>query len=142
MLETLPLTPNGKVDHRALPNPDLRSDLEPTYVAPQTEVEHTIAKVWQEVLHLEQMGIHDNFFDLGGHSLLMAQVHNKLEAVLDKDIAIIELFRYPTISSLTKYLSPKENEQPSSQKIHDRVKKQKDAINRQKQLTRQTKNIE
>ncbi len=135
ILENLPLTPNGKVDRQALPKPEVRQ-LEAAYVVPQTEVEQTIATVWQEVLHIKQVGLHDNFFELGGHSLLMAQLHNKLGNVLDKDISIIELFKHPTIGSLAKYLSPEANEQPDLQKINDRVKKQKDAINRQKQIRR------
>jgi len=134
VLPALPLLPNGKVDRQALPIPEgLRPESEAAYV-PGTEVEQTIAAVWQEVLHVCQVGIHENFFDLGGHSLLMAQVHNKLQDLLDRDIATIDLFKYPTISSLAKYLSPKPNEQPAFQKINERVKKQKDAHNRQQRL--------
>nr|WP_307731364.1 amino acid adenylation domain-containing protein [Microseira wollei] len=80
MLAAMPLTINGKVDRQALPIPEnLRPDLAVAYESPQTQVERIIANLWQEVLHLEKVGIYDNFFDLGGHSLLLVQVHNKLE---------------------------------------------------------------
>lgn len=74
MLKALPLTPNGKVNRNALPEPDdHRPELEATYEPPQTEVEQTIANIWQQMLHVEKVGIQDNFFDLGGHSLLLVQ---------------------------------------------------------------------
>jgi acyl-CoA synthetase (AMP-forming)/AMP-acid ligase II/acyl carrier protein len=136
-LNHFPLTPNGKVDPLALPVPDaLNLHLETTYVAPQTELEQIIATVWQQVLHLEKVGVEDSFFDLGGHSLLMAQAQSKLREVVDREVSIIELFKYPTISSLAKYLSEEPEEKSSLGQSQDRVKKQKDAINRQKQKQR------
>ncbi|MBC8427806.1 non-ribosomal peptide synthetase [bacterium] len=80
MLDALPLTPNGKVDRRALPAPDrTRPELEETFVAPHTPIASLIAEVWQEVLGVEKVGVYDNFFDLGGHSLLSMQVIARLE---------------------------------------------------------------
>lgn len=106
MLKTLPLTPNGKVNRNALPEPDdRRPELEVTYEPPQTEVEQTIAHIWQQMLHVEKVGIYDNFFDLGGHSLLLVQIHAKLREVLNTNISIVNLFEYPTINSLAKYLT-------------------------------------
>ncbi|MCX5965817.1 MAG: phosphopantetheine-binding protein, partial [Cyanobacteria bacterium] len=103
-LDALPLTPNGKVDRRALPKPDsTRSDAEENYVAPQSELERTIATVWQEVLHLEKVGIHDNFFDRGGHSLLATQIISRLCQVLQIDLSIRTLFEAPTIASFAEY---------------------------------------
>lgn len=119
MLEALPLTPNDKVASRSRPNSEgVRPDLSAAYLVAQTEVEQTIAAVWQEVLYLEEVDIHDNFFDLGGDSLLIAKVHNKLGAVLNRDISIVELFKHPTINSLAKYLSPESKEEPDFQKIY------------------------
>ncbi|HLO47956.1 MAG TPA: AMP-binding protein, partial [Kamptonema sp.] len=133
-LNALPLIPNGKLDPLALPVPDaFNIELETTYVAPQTDIEQAIASIWQQVLQLEKVGVDDNFFDLGGHSLLMAQAHSKLREALDKDVSMIELFKYPTISSLAKYLSEDSEEKSSAGQSGDRVKKQKEAINRQKQ---------
>lgn len=133
-LNALPLTPNGKVDRKALPAPCvLRPELEATYVAPQTALEQTIATVWQQVLHIKSVGLHDSFFDLGGHSLRMAQIHSKLREVLNTDVSMVDLFKYPTVSSLAKYLSQEPSQDSSLQSSRDRAKKQKEAMNRQKQ---------
>ncbi|MEG3990487.1 amino acid adenylation domain-containing protein [Microcoleus sp. S28C3] len=136
-LNHLPLTPNGKVDRKALPAPDaINPQLEITYIAPQTEIEKSIATVWQQVLHLEKVGVDDNFFDIGGHSLLMAQAHSQLREVVDKEVSIIEMFKYPTISSLAKYLSEEPEQKSSLRQSQERINKQKDAITRQKQKQR------
>ena len=136
-LNHFPLTANGTVDPLALPVPDaLKPQLQTTYVAPQTELEQIIASVWQQVLHLEKVGVEDNFFALGGHSLLMIQAQNKLREVIDREVSMMEMFKYPTISSLAKYLSEDPEEKSSLGQSQDRVKKQKDAINRQKQKQR------
>jgi acyl-CoA synthetase (AMP-forming)/AMP-acid ligase II/acyl carrier protein len=136
-LNHFPLTPNGTVDPLALPVPDaLNPQLQTTYVAPQTELEQIIATVWQQVLHLEKVGVEDNFFALGGHSLLMTEAQNKLREVVDREVSMMEMFKYPTISSLAKYLSEDPEEKSSFGQSQERVKKQKDAINRQKQKQR------
>jgi acyl carrier protein len=104
VLDALPLTPNGKVDRRGLPKPDqTRPDVEANYVAPQTEVERTIAAVWQEVLHLENIGIHDNFFQIGGHSLLATQIISRLSQVFQINLSVLTLFEAPTIASFAEY---------------------------------------
>ena len=121
ILETLPLLPNGKVDRHSLPAPDqTRPELAATYQPPQTEVEKIIAQIWQEALHVHEVGIHDNFFELGGHSLLLLQIHNQLQKRFQQSLSILELFRYPTISSLAKYLSQEQNEQVSLPETGDR----------------------
>ena len=105
-LDAFPLTSSGKVDRRALPAPQgsRESAVETIYVDPRTELERTIAGVWREVLKLDRVGTGDNFFDLGGHSLLAAQVHARLAEVLGRDIALLDLFRYPTVASLAAFL--------------------------------------
>ncbi|MEH2042432.1 non-ribosomal peptide synthetase [Nostoc sp.] len=114
MLEALPLTPNGKVDRKALPAPDtLRPELEVLYQPPQTEVEKTIANIWQEVLNVEDIGIHDNFFELGGHSLLLVQVHSKLQKIFERDFLLVEMFQYPTVNHLARYVSQESTEETS-----------------------------
>ncbi|MEH2283662.1 MAG: amino acid adenylation domain-containing protein [Nostoc sp.] len=133
ILEALPLTPNGKVDRQSLPTPEtLHSELEVTYVMPQTEMERTIATIWQEMLHLEKVGVNDNFFDIGGHSLLMVQVNSKLQEVLQRDLSVVEMFQNPTINSLAQYLS--QEQQLSFIGTRDRVQKQIEARQKQKQL--------
>lgn len=116
VLENLPLTPTGKVDRGALPDPgEYRSLPAGDYVAPRTEVERAIATVWQEVLGLEKVGLYDNLFDLGAHSLLMIRAYSKLREVLGKDITMMDMFRYPTISSLAKYLAGTEAASPEEE---------------------------
>jgi amino acid adenylation domain-containing protein len=105
VLDTLPVTFNGKVDREALPALDQsRPELTAAFIAPRTQVERTLAAVWQEVLRVEKVGIHDNFFDLGGHSLLMVRLHAKLRRMLKQNVSLIDMFAYPTISSLAAYI--------------------------------------
>jgi acyl carrier protein len=105
ILKAMPLTPNGKVDRRNLPVPDHTTRPDAAYVMPQTKVEQIIASVWQEMLHVEKVGIYDNFFELGGHSLLVVQVHHKLQEILGVKLSVVQMFQYPTIHSLSEHLS-------------------------------------
>jgi acyl carrier protein len=109
-LDSLPLTTNGKVDRKALPKPDtIRPNLEETFVAPTGAVESALAEIWAEVLGLERVGVHDNFFDLGGHSLLLMQLHGKLNEKFQTDISLVELFEYSTVYAQAKRLSKQES---------------------------------
>ncbi|MHC5747096.1 MAG: amino acid adenylation domain-containing protein [Nostoc sp.] len=105
-LKALPLTPNGKVNRQALPAPDnFEPELGTTSVQPRNHLEISIASIWQKVLKIEKIGIHDNFFDIGGHSLLLLQVHSKLCEIFSTNLLVLDLFRYPTISSLAVFLN-------------------------------------
>ena len=104
-LMTLPLNTSGKVDRKALPAPTNERTGSPV-VEPQTELEEAIAAIWQAVLKVEQVGIDDNFFDLGGHSLLLVQVHSQLQAYLGQKLPQITLLRYPTVRALAEHLNP------------------------------------
>jgi amino acid adenylation domain-containing protein len=143
LLEELPLTPNGKVNRRALPEPSpLHQEAVNIYVPPRTEMERIIAAIWQEVFRAEKLSVHSNFFDLGGHSLTLVRVHSMLHDRLHKEISMLDMFRYPTISSLSDYLSREqvvrtEVEPPRYQQIYDRALKQKDALSRRKQAMQQ-----
>jgi len=140
-LDAFPLTPNGKVDRKALPAPDgVRPELESAFVAPQNEIERSISGVWQEVLGVQKVGVDDNFFDLGGHSLLLVQVQSKFKKIFERDISIIELFKYPTINTLVKSFSAEKDESVDFLKIHEKAKKQKDALTRQRKLKEVKKN--
>ena len=105
-----------------------------TFEAPPTPLEEMLAQIWTEVLGVEQAGIHDNFFDLGGHSLLMIRIFRKLQEIIDQDISMITLFQYPTIGSLCNYLSGEAIERSSFEKIYDRADRQAKAIQQQKQM--------
>jgi len=104
-LEEMPLTPSGKIDRRALPAPEgKRPELEIAYVSPRSEAERIIAAIWQDVLGVEQVGVHDNFFDLGGHSLLVTQVFSRLKAAFGREFPMVDMFRYTTVVALAQYL--------------------------------------
>ena len=142
MLSALPLTPNGKVDRRALPAPQgLRPEMSANYEMPQTEAEVLIAAIWQEILQLEKVGINDNFFDLGGHSLLMVQIYNKLQNIFSQ-ISMIEMFKYPTVHSLAKRLTQNLNEEsaclPSYEHFNNRHVR-RSYMNIQRQLRSQNR---
>jgi long-subunit acyl-CoA synthetase (AMP-forming) len=109
-MEALPLTVNGKVDRRRLPSPEVeRLESVKEQIAPLTEVEKVIRKIWEEVLGVERIGIRENFFDLGGHSLLMVQAHGRLQEAFNEVLSMTELFKYPTVSALAKHLSRKKD---------------------------------
>ncbi|WLI31591.1 non-ribosomal peptide synthase/polyketide synthase [Pseudomonas rhodesiae] len=91
-LAQMPLTPNGKLDRKGLPAPDA-SLMQQTYVAPETELEQQIAAIWAEVLHLPQVGLNDNFFEVGGHSLLAIQITSRVQAELGLDVPLVEVFQ-------------------------------------------------
>jgi amino acid adenylation domain-containing protein len=106
MIESMPLLPNGKTDRAALATRARQScdDLAPFHAPPENPIEETIASVWRSILNLDRVGIDDNFFDLGGHSLLMTRVHLKLTEEFGTKIPVLEVFRYPTIRSLALFL--------------------------------------
>ncbi len=105
VLDKLPLTSNGKIDRKALPAPEMQSRDTTRLIKPKTALEQKIAAVWRKVLKLEQVGIQDNFFDLGGHSLLLLQVLSQLQETLNLSLPLVTLFQYPTIQSLAAHLA-------------------------------------
>jgi amino acid adenylation domain-containing protein len=129
--DSLPLNPNGKVNINALPMPRAIHDgRDKLYNAPKTRAEVVIGKVWSEFLKNDKIGIYDNFFDIGGHSLLIMQIHSKLKGMFKKELNIIDMFKYPTISSLAGYLSQEQEEQPGYAHIYDRARMQREAFSR------------
>lgn len=136
MLDKLPLLPNGKIDRRALPLPESVSRSTVAYQAPSSEIEREIAVIWQKALHLEKVSINDNFFDLGGHSLLLLEVNQKLRQSLQRDLSIVEMFQNPTIASLVQYLTQNSDKEDVFKSIRDRTSQRIKAINRQKRLTK------
>ena len=95
-LDALPLNSNGKVDRGALPAPVRTMVRREEPLAPaRGELERAIAGIWCEILDLPEVGVHDNFFDLGGHSLLLIKVHVRLVKTLECDLTVMDLFRHP-----------------------------------------------
>jgi len=110
-LPEVPLTVNGKIDKKALPDiGQERPVLEIDYVAPVIDVEKEIAGIWKGVLKINVVGIHDNFFDLGGHSVKISRVHALLESEMGIKVPLVQLFANPTIASLSRYLSGENNQ--------------------------------
>lgn len=120
-VESLPLTPNGKIDRNALPVPS--SQVETSQVSaepPRNQLEWTIAQTWGQELGIEQVGLNDNFFDLGAHSLMVAEVHVQLQQILNRELSLVDLFQFPTVRSLASHLS---GEQTSTPQVSDRAKR-------------------
>ena len=106
MLDALPLLPNGKVDRRQLPTPgSTRADLATPFLAPRTPVEEALTGIWAEVLGLDRVGIHDNFLELGGNSLLAAQVISRVISILQVEIPLRSLFESPTVADMAMVIT-------------------------------------
>ncbi|MGG1640083.1 amino acid adenylation domain-containing protein [Paenibacillus sp. NRS-1782] len=103
-LEQLPLTPNGKVDRRALPQPEGSISSGAEYVAPQNQLQVQLASIWKDVLELERIGIKDNFFEAGGHSLRATHVISLIHKELHKNVQLKDLFQHPTIEQLAQVI--------------------------------------
>lgn len=104
-LQTLPLTPNGKVDRQALSQIKLSNQRTSTnHTSPLTLVEKQLTQIWERVLRLEGIGVHDHFFDLGGHSLLVAQLFGEIERHFQCRLPLTAIFQSPTISQLAKQI--------------------------------------
>ena len=94
----------------------------PQASSPSSQLEQQISEIWQAVLNLPEVNVHENFFELGGHSVLLVQVHSKLEALAGRSLQLVNLFQYPTVSALAKYLSQAESDPSSSRMGQSRAK--------------------
>ncbi|MBE9121162.1 amino acid adenylation domain-containing protein [Tychonema sp. LEGE 07199] len=136
-VEAMPKTPSGKIDRRALPAPDSqRQEQSQSYAAPQSELEKVLAGIWSKLLKLDRVGIHDNFFEIGGNSLMTLKVAVQVRALLATDLPVVKLFQHPTIAQLANYLNQGQSASPSTNKFQDRADRQKAAFNRSKQFTK------
>ncbi|QQS37256.1 MAG: LLM class flavin-dependent oxidoreductase [Ignavibacteriales bacterium] len=109
VMEKFPLTPNGKIDRKSFPAPSssvTRSD-EDEAVHSNNEFELKISEIWKDLLKLPKVGLKDNFFDIGGHSLLAVQLHARLKESVDDELTLIDIFRFPTISTIVEYIEKK-----------------------------------
>jgi amino acid adenylation domain-containing protein len=105
ILDKLPRLPNGKVDRQKLHASDiLRREMESTAGDNWTDLQRSLANIWQETLGIEKVGLNDNFFQVGGNSLSIIRVHNRLREITGKDVSITDLFKHPTISSFAEFL--------------------------------------
>lgn len=131
-LSDYPLMQNGKIDYKSLPQPEeMRTLQSHTYVAPRSELEQKIADIYSNVLHVEQIGMDDNFFDMGGHSLLLVRVHLQLQELLKQKIAITKLFEYPTIRKVAALFADQVDRLASNRASH-RVVSRKEWVSKQR----------
>ncbi len=123
-LDEFPLTPNGKIDRQALPLPN--HEFQNLYEAPRNKIEQQLTEIWSLMLECEKISIHDNFFDLGGHSILAIKLLNQIQKSFNQELSLTSLFQNPTIAQLAQQLSQVEVQesisdllvlQPSGQKI-------------------------
>ncbi|HYN20668.1 MAG TPA: amino acid adenylation domain-containing protein, partial [Thermoanaerobaculia bacterium] len=133
LLDALPISRNGKVDRRALRpleglHPSERADLVP----PRNAVEEAVVRIWQQVLQRDRVSIHDNFFDVGGQSLLLLQVHTRLRETFQRDLSILDLFQHPTVSSIAGLLTRQGPEPDPLAGIEDEARLQVESIRRRR----------
>jgi amino acid adenylation domain-containing protein len=116
VLDALPLTPNGKTDRRALPDPAAAAApaRDAVRVPPRTPAEREVAAVWREVLRVDEVSVDDNFFNLGGHSLLLAQVAARLEERRGREVPLLDLFRHTTVAAQAAYLDGGTADEPAA----------------------------
>jgi amino acid adenylation domain-containing protein len=134
VLAELPLISSGKADRNALPEPaSIRPDLQAQFAPPQDDLEDTIAALWCEVLGVDRVGRHDGFFDLGGHSLLMAQLRTMMAARTGHEVSMVELFQHPTVASLAQYLRrPEDSPETTQQQARERAENRRQALARRR----------
>jgi len=130
-LDALPLTVNGKIDRAVLPPPTVAIPAEPDATA--TQLEREIVDIWCQTLGKQRIGLGDNFFDLGGDSLLLATVHTNVREKLKIEISITDLFEFPTVRSLARHLGTKSSAEPSFVDAQQRAQKQRAAFARKQQ---------
>lgn len=117
-LEAIPLTDTRKVDRKALPDPGTsRPELTTPYVAPKTPIEKELAKIWAEVLSTDEVGIHDDFFDLGGHSLSATRIISRVIATFELQLPVQALFDAPTVAAMSVVISNEEGQKADEEEL-------------------------
>jgi amino acid adenylation domain-containing protein len=131
-LDELPKTTSGKIDRRALPLEEREPEARSAYVEPKDEMELLIAGIWKRVFKVDEVSVLDNFFDLGGNSLLLVRVHDALQKAVGRPFPMLQLFTFPTIRSLAQALSSEPSGGVSLARAQDRARKQKLALEGQR----------
>lgn len=113
-IDQLPMTVNGKLDVAALPSPNRAAAQE--YSAPENQIQHQLCEIWQQLLGAEQIGIEDNFFEVGGNSVLIVQLQQRIAKQLGVKVSVVQLFAHPNIASLSRFLLSQQSPNMSSAK--------------------------
>ena len=125
VIDEFPISVNGKLDRHSLPVPDTTQLGNAEFIEPDGDIEVKIAKIWQDLLGIRKVGVDDNFFEVGGHSILMAQLQQKLKDQVAVEASLVDLFRYPTIRSFSSFVTQKESSSATIADVQKRVKKQR-----------------
>jgi hypothetical protein len=125
----LPQTPNGKIDRNALPAFQDGDTDDAAQVLPQGELEQRIAAIWQDVLKTSAVSVTTNFFDLGGHSLLALQVHRRLVEAVQPDLALTDIFRFPTVRAMAEFVASRDTGSDDRERVAvERGNRRRDAL--------------
>jgi aspartate racemase len=135
-MDVFPLTSNGKVDRGALPASNEAKGLAPP--AKGTDLEEQLADLWKEILGTQRIGLDENFFDLGGDSLLIVAVHSRLQKILQREIQVTDLFEYATVRSLARYLGESARTVQTFAAAQEQAKKQREALIRKRLVKEMT----
>ena len=117
ILDELPLLPNGKLNTKALPRPESVKRFSANYETAKNDIEKKVEKIWESILNIDHIGVNDNFFDIGGHSLLLIQVYYKIKESFETDLAVVDMFKYSTIRALSEYLGSEEKEDKMTETV-------------------------
>jgi hypothetical protein len=135
-LDTLPRDANGKVDRPALLKVQTPlAESGSAYIAPQTPLEHSLTEIWRELLGLERVGVDDNFFDVGGHSLLVVQLCAIVRQRLQRSLPIVDFFTYSTVRSLARHLDQMEEKPVSASDSKSRAERHREYLRRRAQAS-------
>lgn len=136
----LPRTPNGKLDRKSLPDPDVEAArIRRPFAPPESVLEQQLAEIWRQVLNLDQVGVDENFFEIGGNSFLIVQVRSRLAELLDEAPTLVELFRYPTLRTLANALEGNGASRDVLSRVEAAVDKKRKALKRRGAKARQVK---
>src|ERR1700761_391230 len=113
-MESFPMTANGKIDRKALPNPE-GAQTTNTYQAPGTKTEERLSHIWEEILEIERVGTTDDFFAIGGHSLLAVRLVSAIRKQFNAELPIAEVFDYPTVGQLAQRIEEKQSNETTNQ---------------------------
>ena len=126
-LEALPLTPNGKIDRKILPKPQAPAAAEPAHALDDvlmTPAQRRVAPIWADVLRVDRVGLYDNFFDLGGHSLLLVKLQSSLKREFSRDIALVDLFQRTTVAAQAERMFSADVSSDALKRAQERALKQ------------------
>ncbi len=137
-LQQLPLTTSGKINRRSLPRPHIQGE-DPRGVGPRSEEEKKVAALWCDLLGVERVGIHDNFFEIGGHSLLVMRMAARLRQIFGKELAVVDIFRYPTVEQLAAHLASDPQSKDVEEKTRIQATRQREALRRQRRNSSMTR---